>query len=167
MPPRRRAPGNLKGISPGPQPIGEHPDVFWSLVVSFVIGNALLVIWHIPFIRVWVRLLAVPFDLLYPVVLVFYCLGVYSIHRLVADVLSLLVFGLIGYGMRLLRSEPAPLLIGLVLGPMIEEYLRRSLIVSHGDLLIFVERPIGAGVLAFAFAVMAWTISKSFRRGSP
>jgi putative tricarboxylic transport membrane protein len=157
----------LKGVSPGPQFIGEHPDIFWSLVVSFVIGNALLVIWHIPFIRVWVRLLAVPFDLLYPVVLVFICIGVYSIHRSVADVFSLLVFGLIGYGMRLLRFEPAPLLIGLVLGPMMEEYLRRSLIVSHGDLLIFVERPISAGVLAFALAVTAWTISKSFRRGSP
>ena len=153
----------IKGISPGPQFISQHPDIFWGLVVSFVIGNVLLVIWHIPFIRVWVRLLAVPFDLLYPAVLVFICIGVYSIHKSVTDIFLCLLFGGIGYGMRLLRFEPAPLLIGLVLGPMMEEYLRRSLIVSHGDLLIFVERPISAAVLAAALLVMVWTIWKSFK----
>jgi putative tricarboxylic transport membrane protein len=153
----------IKGVSPGPEFIGAHADIFWGLVASFVIGNALLVIWHIPFIRVWVRLLTVPFDLLYPVVLVFICIGVYSIHRSVEDVLLLLLFGLLGYGMRLLQFEPAPLLIGLVLGPVMEEYLRRSLIVSHGDLSIFVERPISASVLACAVAVMVWSIARSFR----
>jgi putative tricarboxylic transport membrane protein len=153
----------IKGVSPGPQFIGQHPDIFWGLVVSFVIGNVLLVIWHIPFIRVWVRLLAVPFELLYPAVLVFICIGVYSIHQSTTDIVLVLLFGCIGYGMRLLRFEPAPLLIGLVLGPMMEEYLRRSLIISHGDLLIFAERPISASVLLFALAVTGWTIWKSFQ----
>src|SRR5262249_37546843 len=139
--------------------------IFWGLVVSFVIGNLLLVIWHIPFIRVWVRLLAVPFDLLYPAVLVFICIGVYSIHRSTVDIGLVLLFGCVGYGMRLLQFEPAPLLIGLVLGPMMEEYLRRSLIVSHGDLRIFIERPVSAAVLLVALLVSGWTIWKSFRAG--
>jgi TctA family transporter len=152
----------VKGISPGPEFIGSHPDIFWGLVVSFVIGNVLLVIWHIPFIRLWVKLLALPFDILFPSVLVLICLGVYTIHNSVLDILLVLFFGVVGYGMRLLRFEPAPLLIGLVLGPLLEAYLRRSLIVSHGNVLALFERPISGSVLLASAIILAWTFRKSF-----
>lgn len=155
----------IKGIAPGPEFIGTHPDIFWGLVVSFVVGNILLVIWHIPFIRLWVKLLAVPFDILFPSVLVLICLGVYTIHNSVLDIVLVLVFGLLGYAMRLLRFEPAPLLIGLVLGPLLEAYLRRSLIVSHGNVTAMFERPIAGGVLLLSAVILAWTFRK--RRRSP
>lgn len=152
----------IKGISPGPEFISSHPDIFWGLLVSFVVGNVLLVIWHIPFIRLWVKLLAVPFDILYPIVLVFICVGAYVIHNSVLDIFMVLLFGCIGYGMRLLRFEPAPLLIGLVLGPLLETYLRRSLIVSHGDPLVFFERPISGTILAASAIILAWGFRKSW-----
>lgn len=151
-----------KGVSPGPEFMGRHPDIFWGLVVSFIIGNVLLVIWHIPFIRLWVKLLSVPFDILYPAVLVFICFGVYTIHSSVLDIFMVLFFGCVGYGMRLLRFEPAPLLIGLVLGPLLEAHLRRSLIISHGDPLIFLEHPISGSILVLSALILAWTLWKSF-----
>jgi len=151
----------IKGISPGPEFIGSHPDIFWGLLVSFLVGNVLLVIWHIPFIQVWVKLLTVPFDILYPIVLVFICIGVYTIHNSVLDIFLVLFFGCVGYGMRLLCFEPAPLLIGLVLGPLLEAYLRRSMIVAHGDPLIFIERPISGVILAASAIILAWTFRKS------
>ncbi len=151
----------IKGISPGPDFISTHPDIFWGLVVSFVIGNVLLVIWHIPFIRLWVKLLSIPFDLLFPSVLVLICFGVYTIHNSVLDIIMVLFFGCFGYGMRLLRFEPAPLLIGLVLGPLLEAYLRRSLIVSHGDILALIERPISGSVLFLSAAILLWTFRKN------
>ena len=156
----------LKGISPGPEFVGSHPDIFWGLLVSFVVGNALLVVWHIPFIRLWVKLLAVPFDILYPIVLVFICIGAYTIHSSALDIFLVLFFGCVGYGMRLIRFEPAPLLIGLVLGPLLEAYLRRSLIVSHGDLLIFLKRPISGTILAIAMLLLVWAFRRSFKTES-
>jgi putative tricarboxylic transport membrane protein len=153
----------IKGISPGPEFIGTHPDIFWGLVVSFVVGNVLLVIWHIPFIRLWVKLLTVPFSILFPSVLALICLGVYTIHNSVLDILLVLFFGCVGYGMRLLSFEPAPLLIGLVLGPLLEAYLRRSLIVSHGNVLALFERPISGGVLLLSAIILAWTFRKSIK----
>lgn len=151
----------VKGIQPGPQFIFQHPDIFWGLIVSFVIGNVLLVIWHIPFIGVWVRLLSVPFHLLYPAVLTFMCIGIYSVRRSPDDVLTMVVFGVIGYGMRLLKFPPAPLLIGLVLGPEMEAHLRRSLIVSHGDPMVFLQRPVSATILLASCVVLVWTVYKS------
>jgi TctA family transporter len=152
----------IKGISPGPDFVSTHPEIFWSLVVSFVIGNVLLVIWHIPFIRLWVRLLAVPYDILFPPVLVLISIGAYTIHNSILDIFLVLAFGCIGYGMRLLRFEPAPLLIGLVLGPLMETYLRRSLIVAHGNALALIERPISGTLLAFSAIMLAFTFRKSF-----
>jgi len=151
----------VKGISTGPQFITAHPDLFWGLLVSFIIGNVLLVIWHVPFIGLWVRLLTIPFGLLFPAVLVFMCIGVYSIRQSPSDVLTMLFFGGVGYAMRLLKFSPAPLLIGLVLGPAMEQHLRRSLIVSRGDPMIFLERPISAAILAAAGVILIWTIYKS------
>jgi TctA family transporter len=154
----------IKGISPGPEFIRDHGDIFWGLLVSFLVGNVLLVIWHIPFIRLWVRLLSVPFDILFPIVLVFICIGVYTIHNSVLDIFLVLIFGCVGYGMRLLAFEPAPLLIGLVLGPLLEAYLRRSMIVAHGNPLIFFERPISGSILAISALVLIWTYRKSIIR---
>lgn len=151
----------IKGVAPGPSFIADHPDMFWGLVVSFVIGNILLVIWHLPLIGVWVRLLTVPFDLLYPPVLVFICVGAYTITQSVTNVVLVMFFGVVGYLMRMLRFEPAPLLVGFVLGPMMEEHLRRSLVLSRGNLAVFVERPISAGVLLAAAAVLGWTIYRA------
>jgi TctA family transporter len=153
----------VKGISPGPQFISQHPDIFWGLIVSFVIGNVMLVIWHVPFIGVWVRLLAVPFHLLYPIVLTFMCIGIYSIRQSSFDVLMMLTFGGIGYVMRLLKFPPAPMLIGLVLGPEMEAHMRRSLIVSHGDPMIFLQRPVSATILVTSCFVLAWTIYSSIK----
>ena len=153
----------IKGISPGPSLITQHPDIFWGLVASFVVGNVLLVIWHIPLIRVWVRLLAVPFHLLYPAVIVMICMGVYSIHSSEFDVFLLLLFGCAGYAMRLMRFPPAPFLVGLVLGPLMEEHLRRSLVVSRGDLMIFLYKPISATVLVASLLVLALTFRRTRR----
>ncbi len=155
----------VKGISAGPGFITSHPDLFWGLLVSFIIGNVLLVIWHVPFIGLWVRLLSIPFHYLFPAVLVFMCIGVYSIRQSADDVLMMLFFGAVGYLMRLLNFSPAPLLIGLVLGPAMEQHLRRSLIVSHGDPMIFITRPVSASILVAAALVLAWTLYKSFAPG--
>jgi putative tricarboxylic transport membrane protein len=152
----------VKGISVGPEFITAHADLFWGLLVSFIIGNILLVIWHVPFIGLWVRLLSIPFQYLFPAVLVFMCIGVFSIRQSPTDVLMMLAFGGVGYVMRLLKFPPAPLLIGLVLGPAMEQHLRRSLIVSRGDPTIFVQRPVSAAILAAAAAVLLWTLYKSF-----
>jgi putative tricarboxylic transport membrane protein len=152
----------VKGISVGPEFITAHADLFWGLLVSFIIGNILLVIWHVPFIGLWVRLLSIPFQYLFPAVLVFMCIGVFSIRQSPTDVLMMLAFGGVGYVMRLLKFPPAPLLIGLVLGPAMEQHLRRSLIVSRGDPTIFVQRPVSAAILAAAAAVLLWTLYKGF-----
>jgi TctA family transporter len=151
----------VKGISTGPSFITSHPDLFWGLLVSFIIGNVLLVIWHVPFIGLWVRLLSIPFQILFPAVLVFMCIGVYSVRQSTSDVLMMLCFGGVGYLMRLLKFSPAPLLIGLVLGPAMEQHLRRSLIVSRGDPMIFLQRPVSAAILAVAGVILVWTIYKS------
>ena len=156
----------VKGIAPGPQFITAHPDLFWGLVVSFVIGNVILVIWHVPFIGLWVRLLSIPFHLLFPAVMVFMCIGAYSIRQSPFDIWTMLTFGGIGYLMRLLRFPPAPLLVGMVLGPEMEGHLRRSMIVSHGDPMIFLTRPISATVLALCCLVLAWTVRSLFKAGS-
>ena len=156
----------VKGISPGPQFIFQHADLFWGLVVSFVIGNVILVIWHVPFIGVWVRLLSVPFHLLFPSVLVFMCIGAYSIRQSPFDILTMLIFGGVGYLMRLLKFPPAPLLVGLVLGPEMEGHLRRSMIVSHGDPMIFLHKPISAAVLGFCCLAIGWTTYNMFKRSA-
>jgi TctA family transporter len=156
----------VKGVSPGPQFISEHPDIFWGLIVSFVFGNILLVVWHVPFIGLWVRLLSAPFHLLFPIVLSFMCIGVYSIRREPADVFMMMIFGGVGYGMRLLDFPPAPLLIGLVLGPEMEAHLRRSLIVSHGDPMIFLQRPVSATILVASCVVLGWSVYGAIRNRS-
>jgi len=138
----------IHGITPGPRLISDHPDLFWGLVVSFLFGNFFLLVLNIPLIGLWVRLLRVPHYYLYPTVIIMICVGVYGISNSLTDVWATLAFGLIGYVLRLFRFEPAPMLIGFVLGPMMEEFFRRAMLLSRGDPMVFLERPGSAALLA-------------------
>lgn len=153
----------IHGIQPGPRLMGDHPELFWGLVASFWIGNVLLLILNIPLIGLWVRLLQIPYKILYPIILCMICIGVYSVSNSVFEIWLVIIFGLAGYGMKLLDLEPAPLLIGFILGPMIEAQFRRALILTGGDYLALVQRPI-AGVLFACCAVLVVWLAYSLIR---
>ena len=140
----------IHGVVPGPRLIIDNPEMFWGLTVSFLIGNVLLVILNLPLVGIWVRLLLIPYRMLFPAILVFICIGVYSLNYSSFDVAMVIVFGVVGYALRLMRFSPAPLLLGLVLGPMLEQNLRRSLLIARGDPTIFFQRPISAVLLSGA-----------------
>ncbi|GGF79332.1 hypothetical protein GCM10011402_34980 [Paracoccus acridae] len=142
----------VHGVIPGPQVITEHPDLFWGLVASFVVGNILLVGLNIPLVGLWVRLLKVPYHLLYPIMIAFVCVGIYSVRSSVLDIYILLGAGIVGIVLKLLRFELATLLLGFVLGPMIEENFRRTMTVTNGDFSSFLDRPIAA---VFVFGTLA------------
>ncbi len=144
----------IQGIQPGPRMIEAQPDLFWGLIVSMWIGNLMLLVINLPLVGMWVRLLKVPYDAMYPAILIFCCIGVYSLNNNVFDVLTTIVFGFLGYLFIRLGCQPAPLLIGFVLGPMMEEHLRRAMLLSRGDWAVFVERPISASLLALAAAAV-------------
>lgn len=154
----------LHGVTPGPRLITDQPELFWGLTVSFLIGNLLLLVLNLPLIGVWVRILSIPYGILYPAILVFICIGVYSINNSMFDVTVAILCGVVGYAMRLMRFSPAPLLLGLVLGPLLEQNLRRSLLLSRGDPMIFFERPISASILALAALLVAVMLAASLRR---
>ncbi|MCA8868444.1 MAG: tripartite tricarboxylate transporter permease [Rhodobacteraceae bacterium] len=154
----------IQGIQPGPQVMTSHPELFWGLIVSFWIGNIFLVILNIPLIGIWVRLLQIPYNLLFPAIILFTCIGVYSTNRNVFDLYALFVFGLMGCGMLLLRLEAVPLLLGFVLGPAFEEYLRRALLLSRGDYGVFIEQPISLAALSVAALVLASSVWSFLRR---
>jgi TctA family transporter len=154
----------IQGIQPGPQVIDAHPELFWGLIVSFWIGNVILVLLNIPLIGLWVRLLSVPYWAMFPAIVLFTCIGVYSTHNNVFDVIVLLVCGLLGYALWWLRLEVVPLLLGFILGPMLEEHLRRALLLARGDWSVFLQRPIAACALAAAVVLFAWTVWSAWRR---
>jgi putative tricarboxylic transport membrane protein len=129
---------------PGPQLISQHPDVFWGLVASFWVGNIMLVILNVPMIGIWVKLLTIPYRYLYPSALFFICIGVYSTNNDMFQVGETIAIGIFGYILLQLGFHPAPILLGFVLGPRFEENFRRAMLISRGDLLVFVERPISA-----------------------
>ncbi len=149
------------GINPGPRMVSDHPDLFWGLVASFWIGNVLLLILNIPFIGIWVRLLTIPYQYLFPAILTLVCIGVYSVNNSVFDVYMVLITGILGHVMRLLRFEPAPLIVGFILGSLLEEHFRRALLLGRGDFMVFVERPISAAFLALAAAMVAWIVGSA------
>jgi len=140
----------IHNIQPGPQVITSNPGLFWGLIASMWIGNAMLVILNLPLIGIWIRLLRVPYRLLYPAILLFCSIGVYTVNNTSWDVMMTAVFGLIGVLFYKLEMEPAPLLLGFVLGPMMEENLRRALLLSRGDPTVFLTRPISLGLLIAA-----------------
>ena len=148
----------IQGIQPGPEVMTSNPELFWGLIVSFWIGNVILVVLNIPLIGMWVRLLTIPYPLLFPGIVLFTCIGVYSTNNNVFDLWVLFLAGLMGYGMLLLRLEPVPLLLGFILGMPFEENFRRTLLLSRGDFGVFLERPISATALAIAALVTAWSV---------
>jgi TctA family transporter len=158
----------LKGVQPGPQLISEHPDIFWGLVASFWIGNVLLVILNVPMIGVWVRMLQVPYRFLFPAALYFIAVGNFSTHNSLFEVLETGALGVVGAVLLRLDFPLSPIVLGFVLGPMLEENFRRAMLLSRGDLAVFLQRPIsacfiGACAVVVVFQLAAWVR----RRGAP
>ncbi|UIF85341.1 tripartite tricarboxylate transporter permease [Cupriavidus sp. UYPR2.512] len=148
----------IHNIQPGPQVMTSNPALFWGLIASMWIGNFMLIVLNLPLIGIWVKLLKVPYRYLYPAILVFCCIGVYSVQNTTFDVFQTAAFGVIGYLFIKLKCEPAPLLLGFVLGPMMEENFRRSLLLSRGDFSVFVTRPLSMGLL-IAAAVLVLVVA--------
>ena len=144
----------IHNIQPGPQVMTSNPDLFWGLIASMWIGNAMLIILNLPLIGMWIKLLTVPYRWLYPAIVLFCAVGVYSTNNNSFDIWMVALFGLIGYIFIKLGCEAAPLLLGLILGPMMEEYLRRALLISRGDWGVFVTRPISASLLVAALLLL-------------
>ncbi|MCF1495754.1 tripartite tricarboxylate transporter permease [Agrobacterium vitis] len=155
----------IHGIIPGPQVMTKSPDLFWGMVASMWIGNLVLLVINLPLVGVWVRLLKVPYRLMYPAILLFCCIGIYTISSLPTDVIFIGLFGLAGYLLIRLGFEPAPLLLGFVLGELIEENFRRALIISHGSLSTLFESPISKVLLGLAAVTLLLALIPAFRRG--
>ncbi|MBK5959899.1 hypothetical protein CCR97_17055 [Rhodoplanes elegans] len=155
----------VHGITPGPEIITKQPVLFWGLIASMWIGNAMLVVLNLPLIGLWVRLLQMPYGYLFPSILVFCCIGTYTLNSSPAEVLIMTAFGVIGYVFRKLDCEPAPLLLGLVLGPMLEENFRRAMVLSGGDWSIFVTRPLSLGFLLAAAGLLVAVALPAIRKG--
>jgi len=145
----------IHNIQPGPQVMTSNPALFWGLIASMWVGNLMLVVLNLPLIGVWIQLLKVPYRMLYPAILVFCCIGVYSINNTSFDVYVTAIFGVIGYVFYKLKCEPAPLLLGFILGPMMEENLRRAMLLSRGDPTTFFTRPLSLSLLLMAVALVA------------
>jgi TctA family transporter len=144
----------IKGIQPGPQVMTSNPQLFWGLIASMWVGNLMLVILNLPLIGIWIKLLTVPYRFLYPAIMVFCCIGLYTLNNNNFDVYMAALFGIAGYLFMKLGCEPAPLLLGFILGPMMEENLRRALLLSRGDWTTFLTRPLSSGLLIAAFLMV-------------
>ena len=153
----------IQGIQPGPQVMTKQPELFWGVIASMWIGNLMLLIINLPMIGVWVSLLRVPYRLLFPAIVALCCIGSYSVSNSLFDVWLVLLFGLVGYFFIKIGVEPAPLVLGFVLGPMLEEHFRRAMLISSGDLSVFVERPISAVLLAISLALLAALLVPAIR----
>ncbi len=154
----------IQGIAPGPQVMTQRPDLFWGLIASMWIGNAMLVILNLPLIGLWVKLLQVPYRYLFPAIMVFMAIGVYSVNNLDMDIYLTIFFGLMGYVFVKLKCEPAPLILAFVLGPLMEENLRRALLISRGDPTVFLTRPISAGFLIATALLLFFMIMPAVRK---
>ena len=155
----------IQGIQPGPQLITEHADLFWGLIASFWIGNVLLIVLNIPLIGIWVKLLRVPYRYLYPSALFFIAVGVYSTNNSLFEIGEVLVFGLMGAVFVALKFPVAPILLGYVLGPMVEENFRRAVLLSRGDMMIFLQRPISAGFILISLTLILAQLFLATRAG--
>jgi putative tricarboxylic transport membrane protein len=155
----------IHGIIPGPQVMTKNPTLFWGMIASMWVGNLMLLVINLPLVGMWVRLLKVPYRMLFPAILMFCCIGIYSINSLPTDVMFIALFGFVGYTLIKLGFEPAPMLLGFVLGKLMEENLRRALILSRGSLETFIERPISASLLAVAAILLIIALLPSIRKG--
>src|SRR5213076_3332113 len=144
----------IQGIAPGPQVMNEKPQLFWGLIASMWVGNLMLVVLNLPLIGMWVKLLTVPYRYLYPSILVFMAIGVYSLSNNAFDVLIMSVFGVLGYICVKLECEPAPMILGFFLGPLMEENLRRAMLLSRGDPMVFLQKPISATFIVISVALL-------------
>jgi len=154
----------IHGITPGPKVISDEPALFWGVIASMWIGNVLLVILNLPLVGMWVKLLTIPYRMLFPAIVGFACIGTYSIGLNAFDIYAIAVLGLLGYVLVRMDCEPAPLLLGFVLGPLLEEHLRRALIISRGDPMTFIERPISAALLAVAAIAIVLSLLPAIRK---
>jgi putative tricarboxylic transport membrane protein len=152
----------IQGIQPGPSVITEQPALFWGIVVSMWIGNLFLLVLNLPLIGLWVRMIMVPYRLLYPAILVFCAIGVFSLRNSQFDVYMMALFGILGYVFSKLGCEPAPMLLAFILGPLMEEFLRRAMLLSRGDPLVFIQRPISATLLGIAVLAMCAVLLPTF-----
>ena len=155
----------IHGIIPGPQVMTKNPTLFWGMIASMWVGNLMLLVINLPLVGMWVRLLKVPYRLMFPAILMFCCIGIYSINSLPTDVMFIGLFGFVGYVLIKFGFEPAPLLLGFVLGKLMEENLRRALIISRGSMETFIELPISAGLLAVAAILLVIALLPSIRKG--
>ncbi len=153
----------IHGITPGPAILRENTELFWGLVVSFWIGNIMLLIMNVPFIGLWVKILQIPYHYIYPAIIMFICIGAYSVNSSIHDLLVVAAFGLIGYGMRITGFPAAPLILGYILGPMMEENMRRAVQLSGGDYTTFLTRPISGSILVFTIVLLVWGIWSTLR----
>jgi putative tricarboxylic transport membrane protein len=144
----------IHGVSVGPTLVNEHPDVFWGFVASMYVGNIMLLALNLPLVSVFVTVLRIPYAYLYPLIIMFCIIGVYEVNNSVVDVWIMLIMGVLGYGLRKFDFDPAPLVLGLVISPILEQSLRQSLIMSNGDYLIFFSRPISAGLMAVSIGLL-------------
>ena len=154
----------IHNIQPGPQVMSSHPELFWGLIVSMWVGNLMLVVLNLPLVGLWVKLLKVPYRVLFPAILLFCSIGVYSLNYNVFDIYMMAIFGIIGYLWSKLKCEGAPLLLGMVLGPMMEENFRRALLLARGDFTTFVTRPLSATLLLMALALVVLVSLPAIRK---
>ncbi len=154
----------LQGITPGPNVINDQPALFWGIIASMWIGNILLVLLNLPLIGLWVKMLTIPYRALFPAIVLFACIGCFSINQNIYDVYAIGFFGVVGYILIRFGCEPAPLLLGFVLGPLLEEHLRRAMIISRGDPMIFLQRPISATLLGLAVLAVLVAVLPSIRK---
>jgi TctA family transporter len=154
----------IQGIQPGPSVITEQPALFWGIIVSMWIGNFFLLVLNLPLIGLWVRMIMIPYHFLYPLILVFCAIGVFSLNNSTFDIYLMALFGILGYVFAKLDCEAAPMLLGFILGPLMEEYLRRALIISRGDPMVFLTRPISATMLVLAVIAMAIVLMPAIRK---
>jgi len=154
----------IQGIQPGPTLFTQHQDLFWGVVISFLIGNVLLVVLNLPLIGIWLKVLAIPYEYLYPMIIVFVAVGAYSINMSLFDVYMAMLFGGLGYLFFLLRIDAAALILGFVLGPLLEHQLRRAMIISAGDWMSFLQRPLSAMLVVIIAVLLGWMTYSALRK---
>ena len=154
----------IKGIQPGPNMIAGHPELFWGLVASMWIGNCFLLILNVPLVRYWLSVFKIPYNVLFPAILFFCCIGTYSINNNLDDVFITVAFGALGYLFMRLEMDPSPLMLGFILGPMLEENFRRSMLLSRGSFEVFINRPISGSLIGLIVLFIAWQTFGFFRQ---
>lgn len=154
----------IQGIEPGPAVITDHPELFWGIIASMWIGNLMLLVLNLPLVGLWVKLVSIPYKFLFPIVIVFACVGVFSVNNTAFAVLTMAAFGVLGYVLKKLECEAAPMILGFILGPMMEGHMQRALLISGGEVSVFVREPISAGLLIVAAIALVAAVLPSVRK---